>query len=249
MPSILVERDDRVGWVTLNRPDVRNALDQEARDLLDRAFADLDADPAIRVIVLTGAGTAFCAGTDLAGAAATADPATSRRLVAAVEECGTPVIAAVNGAAAGGGFELALAAHLRVAGPHAKFLLPELRIGSLPGSGGTQRIFAALPSAIAWKALLTGQPIGADEAMHHGLVSDVFPAETFRQDVAALAARVAEAAPLSLRAAVQAGRAAIDSEAGHALEGRLWAELAGTEDRAEGRAEFRVKRPPDFRGR
>jgi enoyl-CoA hydratase/carnithine racemase len=248
--SILVARDGHVATVTFNRPEQRNALDPEARDRLDVAMGELETDTEIRVVVLTGAGTAFCAGTDLsAGNAAAVMPARARRLVAAVEEFSKPVIAAVNGGAAGGGFEFALAADLRVASPFAKFLLPEVRIGSLPGSGGTQRIFAALPSAIAWKILLTGAPLDADDALRYGLVSDVFPAETFAADVAALAARIAEGAPLSLRAAKRAGRAAIESAEGHALERRLWAELAETRDRAEGRAAFRERRPPRFEGR
>ena len=249
--SILVERDGHVGWVTLNRPEVRNALDLDARVELIAAFTDLDSDPSVRVAVLTGAGTAFCAGTDLS---TTPDPdhplmRTPERLAAPVENFSKPVIAAVNGAAAGGGFELALAADLRVATPTAKFLLPEVRIGSLPGSGGTQRIFAALPSAIAWKTLLTGNPLGADEALKYGLVSDIFDQVTFKADIAALAHRVAEAAPLSLVAAKQAGRAALDSEAGLELERSLWEKLSRTSDRAEGRAAFREKRPPRFEGK
>jgi enoyl-CoA hydratase/carnithine racemase len=244
---ILVARNGHTATVTLNRPEKRNAVDAAARILLDEAMAGLDADPEIRVVVLTGAGTAFCAGTDLAGAAPTAAP--GRRLVAALDEFSKPLIAAVNGAAVGGGFELALAADLRVATPAAKFALPELRLGSLPGSGGTQRIFTALPSAIAWKTLYTGEFLSAEDALRYGLVSDVFPAESFAADVQALAARVAEAAPLSLRAAKRAGRAAIEDPAGHELERTLFGELAETADRAEGRAAFREKRPPRFEGR
>lgn len=247
--SILVSRDGNVGRVTFNRPDVRNALDLDARTRLAAAFAELDADDTVRVVVLTGAGSAFCAGTDLSG---TPDPdhelvRNPQRLVAPLDAFSKPVIAAVNGAAAGGGFEFALAADLRVASPRAKFLLPELRLGSLPGSGGTQRIFRSLPSAIAWRTLLTGQPLGADEAHAWGLVSDVFPEETFDADVNALAARIAEAAPLSLIAAKRAGRAALET-AGYELERELWEQLSHTADRAEGRAAFREKRPPRFTG-
>lgn len=248
--SIRTERDGHVGRVTFNRPEVRNALDLDARVQLAEAFAEFDADDTVRVVVLTGVGTAFCAGTDLSGAQ---DPDHElvlhpRRLVAPLDDFSKPVIAAVNGAAAGGGFEFALAADLRVASPHAKFLLPELRIGSLPGSGGTQRIFHALPSAVAWKTLLTGQPLTAEQALGYGLVSDVFPEASFADDVSALAARVAEAAPLSLKAAKCAGRAALDT-AGYELERELWEQLSHTGDRAEGRAAFREKRDPRFTGK
>jgi enoyl-CoA hydratase/carnithine racemase len=252
MAGVIVSRRGRVGWVVLDRPEQRNALDLDARLALIDAFAELDADPAIRVGVITGAGTAFCAGTDLSGVQDPAHPllVDPQRLAQPLDDFGKPLIAAVNGGAAGGGFEFALAADLRVATPRAKFLLPEVRIGSLPGSGGTQRIFHALPSAIAWKLLLTGSPIDADTALHHGLVSDVFPEDEFEARVTELAERIAEAAPLSLVAAKRAGRAALDATGpGLELERRLWAQLAETQDRAEGRAAFREKRPPRFEGR
>ncbi len=251
--SILTWREGHVGWVSFNRPEKRNALDPASRAQLDRIVAELDADAAVRVIVLTGEGSAFCAGTDLSSAQPDDRHVLARsprRLAAAIEECGTPVIAAVNGPAAGGGFEFALAADLRVATPSARFLLPEVRIGSLPGSGGTQRIFSALPSAIAWKALLSGLPIGAEDALRFGLVSDLFDEQSFREQVSALAARIAEGAPLSLRAAKTAGRAALGAgQAGFELERSLWSALAETEDRAEGRAAFREKRDPRYHGK
>jgi enoyl-CoA hydratase/carnithine racemase len=242
----------RVGWVVLNRPEQRNALDLAARLELIDAFASLDADREVRVAVITGAGSAFCAGTDLTGAQDPSHPLVARpqRLAQPLDDFSKPLIAAVNGAAAGGGFEFALAADLRVATPRAKFLLPEVRIGSLPGSGGTQRVFHALPSALAWKLLLTGAPMDAETALRYGLVSDVFGENEFERHVSELAERIAEAAPLSLTAAKRAGRAALDAAGpGLELERRLWAELAETRDRAEGRAAFREKRPPRFEGR
>jgi len=251
MTGINVARHGHVGWVTIERPHVRNALDLAARMALIDAFAALDADRDVRVAVLTGAGGAFCAGTDLSGEQPSDHPLVQRpqRLAAPLDAFSKPVIAAIDGAAAGGGFELALAADLRVASPSAKFLLPEVRIGSLPGSGGTQRIFRALPSAVAWKTLLTGLPLTAEEAERHGLVSEVVPHDRFHDEVARLAERVAEGAPLSLAAAKRAGRAAVDSVEGMELERELWARLAGTHDRAEGRAAFREKRPPRYEGR
>jgi E-phenylitaconyl-CoA hydratase len=250
--AILVRRDGGVGWVTINRPERRNAIDAAARQLLAGAFADLDADPEIRVIVLTGAGDAFCAGVDLADAGAPTDhPLVARAapLSTPLDVAGKPVIAAVNGPAMGGGFELALAADLRMASTNARFALPEVRIGSLPGSGGTQRIFRALPSAIAARLLFTGEAMDAAEAYRVGLVSDLLEPADLPAAVEARARRVAEGAPLSLIAAKRAARAALADEAGRALERTLWGFLATSEDRAEGRAAFRERRAPRFRGR
>ena len=252
MPGVRLEISGAIGKVILDRPEQRNALDLDARLELAEAFRTLDGDPAIRVAVLTGAGTAFCAGTDLSGSQDPEHPLIThpQRLAQPLDDFTKPLIAAVNGAAAGGGFELALAADLRIGSPFAKFLLPEVSIGSLPGSGGTQRIFSALPSAIAGEVLFAGRALTADEALRYGLVSDVFPMEEFMERVSALAARVAAHAPLSLIAGKKAARAARDGDgAGLELERSLWAQLSSTWDREEGRAAFREKRPPRFEGR
>jgi E-phenylitaconyl-CoA hydratase len=158
-------------------------------------------------------------------------------------------VAAVNGPAVGGGFELALAADLRVAADSAWFALTELRIGSLPGSGGTQRLFDALPSAVAWRMLLSGSRMSAADAERFGLVSDVFSADSFHSETEKLVSQLAEAAPLSMRAAKLARTAAKAAEPGLLMERLLWRMLATTEDRDEGRAAFREKRPPRFKGR
>lgn len=249
--SVHWERRGHVGWVTIDRPHRSNALDQSARDGLAAAFAAIEQDDEVRVVVLTGAGRAFCGGVDLKEAPPTPAPLDLGTPVATpVERCTRPVVAAVNGAAVGGGFELALAADLRVASTTAFFSLTELRIGSLPGSGGTQRLFHNLPPSVAWELLLTGSRLSAADALHHGLVSRVFDDEHFVDEVTALVDRIAGAAPLSLRAAKVAARAALDGRAdGLALERVLWNFLAGTQDRAEGRQAFREKRPPAFEGR
>jgi enoyl-CoA hydratase/carnithine racemase len=249
---ILIEQHGGAGWIRINRPDRRNAIDQVTRADLARAFTELQRDDDIRVIVLTGTGSAFCAGVDLGDTSSQTKPFhLGTRLVHPVETCEIPVIAAVNGAAVGGGFELALAADLRLASESAFFQLTELHLGSLPGSGGTQRLFTSLPQAVAWKALATGSKISSEEALRFGLVSDRFPDETFHADVAEIVAKIAAAAPLSLRAAKLAARAATDDRlsTGMRLERSLWSALSGTEDRAEGRAAFREKRKPDFKGR
>jgi enoyl-CoA hydratase/carnithine racemase len=236
-----------VAWVTLDAPERRNAISSAMRVLLSETLAALDADDSVRVAVLTGAGAAFCAGVDLKE---TGPPATER-LVAPLERFGKPLIAAVNGPAAGGGFELVLACDLRVASTAATFALPEVRIGSLPGSGGTQRLSRAVPPALASKLLLTGEPLDAEGALRCGLVSDLVETDDLVPFVEKLAGAVAANAPLSLRAAKTALRAAQEKplREGLALERSLWEQLSETEDRAEGRAAFRERRPPNWVGR
>jgi enoyl-CoA hydratase/carnithine racemase len=238
--SLIVQSDGGVGWVRLNRPEKRNAIDAATREELESAFADFDADNAIRVVVITGEGTAFCAGVDLTDGSAGV-PLDAKPLAAPLDAFSKPVLAAINGPAVGGGLELALAADLRIASENATFALPEVRLGSLPGSGGTQR----LSGAIAAKLLFTGDPIDAREAQLAGIVSDVVAPDELLPLAERLAKRIAENAPLSLRAAKLALRAAPE---GRELERALWAFLSTTSDRAEGRAAFREKRPPKFTG-
>jgi len=245
--SVGVTQDDGVAWVTLDAPGRRNAISNAMRGLLAEAFASLDADDSVRVAVLTGAGSAFCAGVDLKEAG----PPATERVVAPLESFGKPVVAAVNGPALGGGFELALACDVRVASTTATFALPEVRLGSLPGSGGTQRLARAISPAVAAKLVLTGQALDAESALRYGLVSDVVEPEDLVPFVGSLASTIAANAPLSLRAAKTALRAAAEQplQAGLDLERMLWAELAETEDRAEGRAAFREGRAPRWSGR
>jgi E-phenylitaconyl-CoA hydratase len=254
-PGLRVERDGAVAWMIIDRPERRNAIDRATRVALREAGAELEADDTVRVVVLTGAGDSFCAGTDLKEQPAEppphplADP--TEPIAAVVERFTKPVIAAINGPAAGGGLELALAADLRIAASTARFSLPEVRVGSLPGSGGTQRLFVAIPPAVAWKMLMTGAPIDAEEALRCGLVSDLVASDGLRDAVQSIASTIAANAPLSLRAAKAAGRAGLEHRlaSGLALERTLWALLTTTEDRAEGRRAFREGRPPDYRGR
>ena len=241
--SVVASVDGAVGRLLLDRPEKRNAVTLEMRAAIAEALAAFDADPEVRVAVLTGAGTAFCAGVDL-GEAAGGHPLTAKPLAAPLEQFGKPLLAAVNGPAYGGGLELALAADLRIASTAATFALPEVTIGSLPGSGGIARLLDAVSPANAARLVLTGEPIDAAAALRIGLVSEL--AEPDELDAAAdrLARRVAANAPLSLRAAKLALRARSLE-----LERALWGLLAQSEDRAEGRAAFRERRPPEFRGR
>jgi E-phenylitaconyl-CoA hydratase len=252
--GLRIERDGGVAWLILDRPERRNAIALATRVALREAGQTLEVDPDVRVVVLTGAGDTFCAGTDLKEVPSApphplVDP--GEPIAAVIERFSKPVIAAINGPAAGGGLELALACDLRVASSNATFALPEVRVGSLPGSGGTQRLFEAMPAAVAWKMLLTGSPIDAAEAHRSGLVSDVTRPDALRATVQDIADRIAANAPLSVKAAKLAARTGIDQRlaGGLTLERMLWALVATTEDRTEGRAAFRERRPPDYRGR
>jgi enoyl-CoA hydratase/carnithine racemase len=249
-----IAREAGVACLTLNRPDKRNAIDDAARNALNDAFAGLDADAAIRVVILTGAGTAFCAGVDLATAqssAAASSIVTRPRLTAPLDAFSKPVIAALNGAAIGGGLELALACDIRIAAAGARFGLTEAKIGSLPASGGTQRLAGAVGRTIAAQMLFTGELISAEQALAAGLVSELHAPDALMGRAFALAEVIAENAPLSLVAIKKALRAATDLPlaAGFELERSLYGALTLTEDREEGRKAFREKRKPSFQGK
>jgi enoyl-CoA hydratase/carnithine racemase len=249
LSTIAVHVEDAVARVTLDRPDKRNAINDEMRAELTAAFAAFDADPSVRVVVLTGAGSAFCAGGDLS-ASATPDPQRPR-IVEPLDQFSKPVIAAINGLAFGGGLELALACDLRIAATVARFALPEVRIGSLPGSGGTQRLPAVVGPTLAAQMILTGEPIDAPRALAAGLVSQLCEPDQLLATALGHARTIARNAPL----AVIAGKRALRAAAGMHdlerldLERKLFNALGSTEDRNEGRRAFREKRQPVFKGK
>ena len=253
--GLRVELADGVAWLTLDRPEKRNALDRALRARLSSTLRELDADAAVRVLVLTGADPAFCAGVDLKeGAAQPADhplAADVEPVTAGLDLLRKPVIAAVNGPAYGGGFELALACDIRIAAEGARFALTEARIGSFPGSGGVQRLARAIPPALAAQLVLTGDALDAADALRVGLVSEVVPSRALHDRADEIARRIAANAPLSVIAAKQSLRAAAETplSAGLRQDRTLWGWLAQTEDRAEGREAFREGRPPRFQGR
>jgi E-phenylitaconyl-CoA hydratase len=243
---------DKVGWITLNRPERRNAFDTAMRTAFAEAVERFDADLGVVVIAVIGAGTAFSAGADLKESPERdhflAEP--RRRIAAPVERAAKPVLACVNGPAMGGGLELALAADLRIASSEARFALPEVRVGSVPGSGGIQRLARAVPQAVANRMLMTGEALDAADALRFGLVSDVYDAAEFPARARELAATVAAGAPLSLRAIKAAarlgGQAPVDVAV--AFDDLYWGLVSTTEDWQEGRRAFREGRPPDYRG-
>ena len=256
--SIFVEERGALLCVTLDHPAKRNALTRAMLERLRELFSSARDRSDLRAVILTGAGrNAFCAGTDIAELSALDEAgarAASRRgqeVCDAVELCGVPVIAAVNGAAAGGGCELALACHLRVAAPNASFSLPETRLGVLPAYGGTQRLARALGAGRALAAMLAGDALSAEEALRLGVVNRVAEPDRLMAAAESLAAAVSEHAPLAVRACLEAVTrgARLTLAEGLALEAELFARLFATEDVREGTRAFLEKRAPVFKGK
>ena len=251
--TLLLAIDQAVATVTLNRPKVLNALNTQALDELEAVFTALATDPAVHVILLTGAGEkAFVAGADIAELAAT-DALTGEQkarrgqhVFGLIASCGKPVIALVNGFALGGGCELALACTLRVASETAKFGQPEVKLGIIPGYGGTQRLPRLVGPAAALKLILTGAIIDAAEAHRIGLADEVVPLDELLARGHELARAMIAVAPLALTACLQAVQqgTGLSLEAGLDLEARLFGPLCATEDKAEGTAAFLAKRSP-----
>lgn len=256
MPLVVVEHpEDGVALVRLNRPEARNALSIPLRRELAAAFTALAEEPSVRAVVLTGDERAFAAGADLAemaeldvrGAMARPIPALS----APIEKFPKPLIAAIEGFCLGGGLELALMADILVAGTGAKLGLPEIRVGVLPGNGGTQRLPRLVGRPAAMLMLLTGEPVDADRALAMGLVSEVVPAGESVARALAIAARIAAMPPVSAmlikELVLQGAEASLP--AALAMERRAMALLFATEDRREGVRAFLEKRAPRFVGR
>lgn len=255
--TILLEKRAPLGTVTLNRPQVLNALNAALLTELTEAIEGLAADPEIRVILLTGAGPkAFAAGADIAELAAL--DADSGRAYAAqgqaftrkLETCGKPVIAVLNGFALGGGCELAMACTLRIAADTAKLGQPEVKLGVIAGFGGTQRLPRLVGRGVALRLLLTGSVLSADEALRIGLVDEVVPAAELMARAEALALEIAANAPLAIERTLLAVDSGLDLslEDGLAEEARHFGQICATQDKAEGTAAFLLKRPPLWTG-
>ena len=260
-PLVRIDRREHVAFLTLDRPTAANALSKGLVAELERAFAALAAevkDGGLRAVVLTGAGDkVFCAGADLKERRAmTLDETWAfldelNRLMDTVAAFPRPVIAAINGAAFGGGLELALAADLRIAADHVEMGLTEVRLGIIPGAGGTQRLARLLGVAAAKELILTGRRIGAARALALGLVSEVVPSGELAAAAARLATEIASAGPLATGAAKRAIDGGIDLPLadGLALEAVCYEEVLTSDDRNEALAAFAEKRAPIFKGR
>jgi enoyl-CoA hydratase len=256
MSVVLLERPGPgVALLRLNRPDRLNALSMELRESLASHFTELAADDTVRCVVITGDEKAFAAGADVAELAqrTPTDPAFARTWAAwaPVERYRRPIIAAINGFALGGGCELAMHCDIIIAGEGAKLGQPEVKLGIMPGAGGTQRLVRAVGKFAAMRWLLTGDLLSASEAHRLGLVSQVVPDGEVLKHALEIAARIAALAPLAVAAikdAVLRG-ADLSLEAGLRLEGRSFQDLFATEDRGEGMRAFLEKRKPEFKGR
>ncbi len=258
LANILYEKRGAIAYVTINRPKVLNALNGATWRELQTAFSDAQNDPAVRGVILTGAGDkAFIAGADigdLAQASAIDAERSSRHgqeVLDLIENLGKPVIAAINGFALGGGCETAMACTIRVATERAKFGQPEVKLGLLPGGGGTQRLPRLVGKGRALQLILSGGLIGAQEAYRIGLVNEVVPAADLIARSEAILAEIIANAPLAIRYALEAvnnGMETSQSE-GLALEASYFGLCAGTEDKKEGTSAFLEKRPARFHGR
>jgi enoyl-CoA hydratase/carnithine racemase len=256
---IRYELSGAVAIITIDRPETMNALDPAHNEALTEAFARYEREDSARAAVLTAAGnTAFSAGADLrklippfrdAVRAGHSPPWVLGGLTDRIN--GKPTIAAVNGHALAGGLELALACDIRIASANATFGLAETKWGLIPGAGGTQRLPRAIPLAPAMEMILTGQPIGADQALRWGLVSRVLPSDRLLPEAIALASNVAARGPLAVRAARAAVLEGLGSTlaAGLELERQYFLGVMRTDDAAEGARAFAEKRPPRFEGR
>ena len=251
--NILCEKADGVATVTVNRPDKLNALTFASVGELDACFADLAADPEVRVVVLTGAGEkAFVAGADIGEMAdmtssfAEQFSARGQAVMNRIENLGKPVIAAVNGFALGGGCELAMACTFRYASDKARLGLPETGLGLIPGFGGTQRLPRLIGKGRAMEMVLLGNMIEAVDAMAIGLVNKVYPAEEFTDSVMIVAKALAAKSALTMRVALKAVGEGMEmtQDGGCRLEAALFGIAGSSEDAKEGCSAFVAKRKP-----
>lgn len=255
---LTLEIADRIATVTINRPDKLNALNATVIAELDRAFQHLATADTVRAIVLTGAGRAFVAGADIAEIAEAADApagleslsALGSKVFTRIERMNKPVIAAINGFALGGGLELALACHVRFASSTAKFGFPEVKLGLIPGYGGTQRLPRLIGLGRAYQMILTGAMVDAEQAASMGLVNAVYPLEALGDVVRSIGKEMAQQGPLALAHAIQVMGAGsgLTVDEGLALESRHFGELGRTADMREGTRAFLEKRAPNFSG-
>ena len=255
--TLLVDVAGGIAGVTVNRPDKLNALNHTVIAELDEVIARIESDASIRGVMLTGAGNkAFVAGADiseLAGQGPLAGQAralTGQRVMRRLERCGKPVVAAVNGFALGGGCELAMACHIRIASDTAKFGQPEVKLGLAPGYGGTVRLPRLVGRGRALELLLTGQLLDAQEAWRIGLVNRVVPADRLIPESEQLLRTILEQGPLAVQACLDLVDAGLGMTVDEALllEAARFGLLSATADMVEGTRAFLEKRKPMFEG-
>ncbi len=258
LETVTYEKKGAIAYVTLNRPKVLNALNKTALADLRAAFEDARDDSSLHGVILTGAGDkSFIAGADINEVATDtpvqAEEKTRRgqHLMDLIENLGKPVVAAINGFALGGGCEAALACTIRLAAESAKFGLPEVRLGIIPGYGGTQRLPRLVGKGVALQLILSGAMIDAQEAYRIGLVNEVVPKAELIARAEAILNQIGANAPLSVRYALEAVNKGMETSVaeGLVLESTFVAICTSTEDKKEGTSAFLQKRPPQFQGR
>ncbi len=255
--TIRVKKRNGLGYLILNRPDVLNAFNQQMIDEIREALRDIDQDPKIRVLIITGEGHAFQAGADIAELMAMRPMEILRlnegivRINDTLEKLRQPVIAAINGAAMGGGLELAISCTLRVMSESAKLGLPEVKLGIIPGTGGTQRLPRLIGKGRAAELILTGDPLDAQEAYQIGLVNEVVPVDQVMKATKALAERIMANAPIAVEMAKDALEIRKDLPLEQAVQysQKNCVTCFSTEDMKEGASAFLEKRKPNFTGR
>jgi enoyl-CoA hydratase/carnithine racemase len=258
LENVLYEKKDAIAYVTLNRPKVLNALSKRTWEDLRAAFENARDDAAVRGVILTGAGDkAFIAGADISElahvTAVEAEKSSSygQDVLNLVENLGKPVIAAINGFALGGGCETAMACTIRIAVENAKFGQPEVKLGIIPGGGGTQRLPRLVGKGRALQLILSGGMINAQEAYRIGLVNEVVPAAELITRAETILKQIFSNAPLAVKYSLEAVNKGLETSQaeGLSLEASLFGICAGTEDKKEGTTAFLEKRKPQFQGR
>lgn len=256
--TLLFESKNRIGYVTINRPDKLNALNAKAKSELKQLFESLKSDESVEVVILTGAGgKAFVAGTDikelteLGTESGKAFSAGGQAVFDTIENLGKPVIAAVNGYALGGGCELALACNIRIAAESAKFGQPEVNLGIIPGYGGTQRLARLVGKGKAMELILTGDQIDAQEALRIGLVNKIVPLQELKTAAEMLAQKILSKGQIAVRLSLKAVNMSHETNLtdGLALEASLFGVCCGSEDFKEGTKAFLEKRKPAFKNK
>ena len=256
--NLLCDVEDSIAQVTVNRPEKLNPLNRETVAALRQCFDDLAADPGVKAVIVTGAGEkAFVAGadinqlTELSALGGRAWGLEGQRVLAEIEGLPKPVIAAINGYALGGGLELAMACHIRVASPNARLGQPEVKLGIVPGHGGTQRLPRLVGKGRALEMILTGDPVTAEEAHRIGLVNRVVPQEELIPEARKIAARILENGPVAVALCLDAVHRGLEMPLDEALrwEAAQFALSCSTEDIREGTQAFLEKRKPEFQGR
>jgi enoyl-CoA hydratase/carnithine racemase len=258
LSNVRYEKNGPIAYVTVNRPKVLNALNTPTWTDIRSAFEAAKADPSVLGVILTGAGDkAFIAGADISELAhvdafdAEESSRFGQSVLDFIENLGKPVIAAINGFALGGGCETAMACTIRIAAEHAKFGQPEVKLGLLPGGGGTQRLPRLIGKGRALQLILTGETISAQEAYRVGLVNEVVPAADLIARAEAILKQIAANAPIAVKFSLEAANKGLETSQaeGFALEASYFGICAATEDKKEGTSAFLEKRAPQFHGR